>query len=110
MPPDFERKVIALLLALPPGRVTTYGALAEQAGYPRHSRHVGRLLSHLPDGVSVPWFRVLGSGGRISRPGSEQADWQRLLLEEDGVELSAAGKVDLRRYGWPDTHFCSKKL
>ncbi|MEO2217057.1 MGMT family protein [Chromobacterium vaccinii] len=102
MPPEFTRRVLALLAEVPPGRVTTYGTLAELAGYPRHSRHVGKLLGNLPEGVAAPWYRVLGAGGRLSRPGSHHADWQRLQLEEEGVEFNANGKVDLRIFGWPD--------
>ncbi|MBI3144602.1 MAG: MGMT family protein [Pseudogulbenkiania sp.] len=101
MPPEFARAVLALVARIPPGRVSTYGTLANLAGYPRHARHVGRLLGHLPDGVSVPWQRVVGAGGRIARPGTPGADQQRLLLEHEGVELSASGRVDLQRYGWP---------
>ncbi|MEN3030629.1 MGMT family protein [Chromobacterium amazonense] len=100
MPPEFARRVLALLAQVPPGRVTTYGTLAELAGYPRHSRHVGHLLGHLPDGVTAPWHRVVGAGGRLSRPGSEQADWQRLLLEEEGVAFHVNGKVDMRICEW----------
>ncbi|MEN2427285.1 MGMT family protein [Chromobacterium vaccinii] len=102
MSPEFARRVLALLAEVPPGRVTTYGTLAELAGYPRHSRHVGKLLGNLPEGVAPPWYRVLGAGGRLSRPGSHHADWQRLQLEEEGVEFNANGKVDLRIFGWPD--------
>ncbi|MDF0604608.1 MGMT family protein [Neisseriaceae bacterium TC5R-5] len=105
MTADFEKKVIVVLLRLPPGRVSTYGVLAQLAGYPRHARHVGRLLGQLPAGAQLPWFRVLGAGGKVSRPGTEQADWQRVLLEEDGVVLSSSGRVDLRRYGWPEEYF-----
>ncbi|UTH75809.1 MGMT family protein [Chromobacterium sp. IIBBL 290-4] len=102
MPPEFARRVLALLAQVPAGRVITYGELAAQAGFPRHSRHVGRLLGHLPDGVQAPWHRVLGAGGRLSRPGSQHADWQKLLLEEEDVEFNANGKVSLARYGWTD--------
>ncbi|WP_046167567.1 MGMT family protein, partial [Chromobacterium vaccinii] len=56
MPPEFARRVLALLAEVPPGRVTTYGTLAELAGYPRHSRHVGHLLGNLPEGVAAPWY------------------------------------------------------
>ncbi|OHX17956.1 hypothetical protein BI343_10260 [Chromobacterium amazonense] len=101
MPPEFARRVLALLAQVPVGRVVTYGRLAELAGYPRHSRHVGRLLGHLPEGISAPWHRVVGAGGRLSRPGSEQADWQRVLLEEEGVAFHVNGKVDIRICEWP---------
>ena len=105
MPPQFEQAVLALLRAIPAGRVSTYGTLAALAGFPRHARHVGSLLGRLPADAGLPWFRVLGAGGRIARPGSAQADYQRLLLEQDGIELSSSGRVDLFRYGWPSGHF-----
>jgi hypothetical protein len=34
----FERAVLAQLLAIPPGSVSSYGVLAALAGYPRHAR------------------------------------------------------------------------
>ncbi|MDN0074985.1 MGMT family protein [Crenobacter sp. SG2303] len=105
MGPEFDRAVLAILASVPPGRVTTYGTLAELAGYPRHARHVGRLLGHLPDWAVVPWQRVVGSGGHIARPGTPGADYQRLLLDAEGIEVTGNGRVDLRRYGWPDDRF-----
>lgn len=108
MPPDFERKILALLQQLPEGHVTTYGTLAALAGYPRHARHVGKLLGKLPEGVVVPWYRILGSTGHIARPGTPEADWQRVLLEQEGVEISDSGKISLFRYGWPAESFIRK--
>ena len=105
MPPEFAARVLVILQQLPAGRVTTYGALAAQAGYPRHARHVGRLLRELPDHSGLPWFRVINASGRVARPGTPEADWQRLLLEADGIELSANGSINLRHYGWPDGYF-----
>lgn len=101
----FHRAVLAQLLAIPPGQVSTYGTLAALAGYPRHARHVGKLLGNAPEGAGWPWFRVLTSDGRIARPGTPEADYQRLLLEEDGIEVGRNGRVDLHRYGWPASHF-----
>lgn len=100
MSPEFQRAVVAVVAAIPPGRVASYGQLAALAGWPRHARHVGRLLGHLPDGVSLPWWRVVGGDGRLSRPGSPEADYQRLLLEEEGVELDRGGRVAMRRWQW----------
>ena len=62
---------------IPRGRVSTYGAVAKAAGYPRCARHVGRALKQV---AGLPWQRVLGSGGRISLRG-EYAMEQRFLLE-----------------------------
>lgn len=105
MAPEFEHAVLRALRDIPPGRVSTYGTLAALAGYPRHARHVGALLGRLPAELALPWFRVVGSGGRIARPGSEGADYQRLLLQQDGIELDSKGRVDLFRYGWPPQYF-----
>ncbi|MBA4709746.1 MGMT family protein [Aquitalea aquatica] len=101
MSPAFEHAVLQLVGQIPPGRVSSYGVLAQLAGFPRHARHVGKLLGQLPEGHALPWYRVVSSAGSISRPGTEQADWQRVLLEQEGIEFSASGKISLFRYGWP---------
>jgi methylated-DNA-protein-cysteine methyltransferase-like protein len=68
---------------IPRGRVSTYGAVAKAAGYPRCARHVARVLKLVH---GLPWQRVLGSGGRISLRG-ELAMEQRFLLEAEGVRF-----------------------
>src|ERR1019366_3094608 len=78
---------------IPRGRVSTYGAIAAAAGYPRCARHVGRVLQQV-DGL--PWHRVLGSGGRSSMPG-EFALEQRFLLESEGVRFRGK-RVDMRNF------------
>ncbi|MGL6071503.1 MGMT family protein [Craterilacuibacter sp.] len=97
MSPEFSVRVQAIVRAIPAGRVCTYGHIAELAGFPRHARHVGRLLAGMED---VPWQRVVGAGGRIARAGSEAADWQRLLLEHEGVSFCRNGLVDMLQCGW----------
>jgi methylated-DNA-protein-cysteine methyltransferase related protein len=78
---------------IPRGRVSTYGAIAKAAGYPRCARHVGRVLKQV-DGL--PWQRVLGSGGRISLRG-ELALEQRFLLEAEGVRFRGR-RVDMKTF------------
>jgi methylated-DNA-protein-cysteine methyltransferase-like protein len=78
---------------IPRGRVSTYGAVAKAAGYPRCARHVARVLK-LVDGL--PWQRVLGSGGRISLRG-ELAMEQRFLLEAEGVRFRGR-RADLKAF------------
>jgi len=76
-----ERRIIGVLVALQPGEVTTYGEIAETAGYPKHSRLVGRILQ-LTD-VEVPWWRVVNAAGRLV-PGHE-LEQAELLREEDVI-------------------------
>ena len=59
--------IAAAIRRIPRGQVSTYGAVAEAAGYPRCARHVSKVLNQVP---GLPWQRVLGSGGRISLPAS----------------------------------------
>ena len=72
---------------IPRGRVSTYGAIAAAAGYPRCARHVGRVLKRVS---GLPWQRVLGSGGRISLRG-ESALEQRLPASNPKGCASEAG-------------------
>lgn len=74
-----ERRILAVILALQPGEVVSYGDIADVAGYPKQSRLVGRILS--TSSVELPWWRVVNSAGRLV-PGHEREQTE-LLLEED---------------------------
>ena len=85
--------IAATIRKVPRGRVSTYGAIAKAAGYPRCSRHVSRVLNQVS---GLPWQRILGSGGRISLHG-ESAMEQRFLLEAEGVRFKGR-RVDLKEF------------
>jgi methylated-DNA-protein-cysteine methyltransferase-like protein len=92
-------QILAIVATIPRGRVATYGQVAALAGYPRHARHVGRLLGTAPAG-SLPWHRVLAAGGRIALPtGSAARREQVRRLKAEGVKVHQ-GRVDLARYQW----------
>lgn len=98
---DFEASVYALVRRIPRGRVVSYGAIAAILGKPRAARGVGRALRDLPDPEGIPWWRVLNRNGEISIPPIDHARrLQRVLLEGEGVEFDARGRVDWRRFGW----------
>ncbi|MDY6289279.1 MAG: MGMT family protein, partial [Bacteroidales bacterium] len=64
---DSLREVVYEIVAqIPQGRVLTYGAIARLAGYPNHSRLVGRVMRGAPDG-QLPCHRVVG-GARPRGP------------------------------------------
>lgn len=47
---QFRQSVLSIVAQRPRGRVTTYGAIASLAGWPSHSRMVGRTCgSHARD-------------------------------------------------------------
>lgn len=85
------RKVVR---KIPRGKVATYGAVAEAAGFPGNARRVAWALRNT-DGV-LPWHRVLGAGGKILLPKEAGAE-QLLRLQAEGVEFRG-GKVWMERH------------
>ena len=76
-----ERRIIDVLMSLNDGEVTTYGDIAEVAGYPKQSRLVGRIVGHTD--AEVPWWRVVNSNGQL-RSGNPRLQTE-LLAEEDVI-------------------------
>lgn len=95
MSPDrFEPRVIAVLLALVPGEVVTYGEVAAEAGFPGAARAVGNLLRTSEEGL--PWWRVVTSTGRLV-PGHETEHAKRLRAEGVSVEDGRVARPRSRR-------------
>jgi len=96
-------RIYDVVRQIPPGQVATYGQVAELAGLIGQPRLVGYALYRVDMETSdVPWQRVINAKGEIShsrrRHGSDHR--QRTLLEAEGIDFSAQGKIDLKRYRW----------
>jgi len=52
-----------MILSIPPGKVSTYSAVAAAAGYPQYHRAVAHLLRTDPID-QLPWHRVVGAAER----------------------------------------------
>lgn len=73
---------------IPRGRVSTYGDVARQAGLPGRARQAGFALKHMPAGSHLPWYRVVGAGGRIVFPPRSSAyREQARRLRSEGVAV-----------------------
>jgi methylated-DNA-protein-cysteine methyltransferase-like protein len=95
----YER-IYRVVRRIPPGRVATYGQIAEiaKASGPRQ---VGYALHALPAENDVPWHRVVNAQGRISlRSGLGGESFQQALLKAEAVEFDAKGRIDLGRFRW----------
>ncbi len=91
-------RIYSVVRRIPTGRVATYGQVAGLAG---HARQVGYAVSALPDESNVPWHRVINARGAISARGEPGGDLaQRSLLEAEGVQFNADGRISLDRYRW----------
>jgi methylated-DNA-protein-cysteine methyltransferase-like protein len=78
-----DRRILDVIRSLREGEVVTYGDIAADAGYPKLSRLVGRLLALTDD--DLPWWRVVNSAGRLV-PGHEREQSQ--LLRAEGVMVT----------------------
>jgi methylated-DNA-protein-cysteine methyltransferase-like protein len=94
---SYER-IYGVVACIPRGRVATYGQVAEIAGLGRAARQVGYAL-HALGSDEIPWHRVINARGEVSLAG-EVGEIQRQLLEQEGVEVNANGRIDLKRYRW----------
>ena len=104
----FQRRVLEIVRAIPPGSVLTYGQVAALAETPRAARQVGRILYSC--GQSVPWQRVINYYGGLSTYKVGNGELQRVLLEEEGISFRADGTIDLNRYQWRPGIRIIKKL
>ncbi|MBZ4561421.1 DNA methyltransferase [Mycobacterium avium subsp. hominissuis] len=81
-------RVRALVAAIPPGRVATYGDIATVAGL-SSARIVGWIMR--TDSSDLPWHRVITASGR---PARHLRTRQLELLRAEGV-LATDGRIPL---------------
>lgn len=93
-PEEYVEQVLDLVEAVPPGRVTTYGAIAAALGR-FGPRRVGNVMAQ--HGGGVPWWRVVRADGSL--PPSHDDEARQAYLAE-GTPLRPSGAVDLRAAFW----------
>jgi O-6-methylguanine DNA methyltransferase len=94
----FTQRVLSVVRRIPPGRVATYGDVAELAGRPRAARAVGNIMRGCgrPD---VPCHRVIAAGGRLGGYGGREG-MKRSLLAAEGILVSGTRVRELDRVRW----------
>ncbi|MFX0005406.1 MAG: MGMT family protein [Candidatus Hermodarchaeota archaeon] len=85
---------------MPAGKVLTYGFIAKLAGNPKAARQVSWVLHSSSKKYNLPWHRVISSNGNISLKSIEDRQYQKNLLEQEGIKISDGFKVDLENYLW----------
>ena len=77
-----------VIARIPVGTATTYGDVARAAGLPGRARQAGYALRNMPDGMHLPWHRVVGAGGKIAFPARSRSHREQVnLLRSEGVEV-----------------------
>ena len=96
---DFASQVLDVVDSIPPGRVMSYGDIAEYLAAGPGPRQVGRVMAVY--GAAVAWWRVIHSDGTPA-PGHDSVALRHYLAE--GTPLRSARppvRVDMRRARWP---------
>ena len=99
---DFAGRVLDVAEAIPPGRVMSYGDIAEYLGE-GGPRQVGRVMALWGGGVA--WWRVIHADGSLL-DGHERVALAR--YQEEGTPMrpdqhGRPGRVDMRRARWNGT-------
>jgi methylated-DNA-protein-cysteine methyltransferase-like protein len=103
---DFFHRVYEVVMLVPPGRVTTYGALARYLGSPQSARMVGWAMnaSHSHPEF-VPAHRVVNRNGLLT--GKHHFGGPRVmeeLLESEGIRVEEDRILNFRSVLWdPNT-------
>lgn len=79
----FQRRVWAILLTIPYGQTTTYGAIAKKLGKAMSAQAVGQAVGKNPISILIPCHRVVGAKGQLTgyAGGLENKQW--LLRHEE---------------------------
>ncbi|MCX4819232.1 MGMT family protein [Streptomyces sp. NBC_01142] len=100
--PEYAERVLEVAELIPPGRVMTYGDIAEWLG-DGGPRQVGRVMALY--GGAVPWWRVVRSDGALL-PGHELSALEQYRTEGTPLREAARSadghvpRLDMRRARW----------
>lgn len=94
---EFQQRVLLECWRIPRGRVSSYGTLAARSGCPDGARAVGGVMAANPLPLLIPCHRVVRSDGRLGNFGGG-IEMKRTLLQREGIELDAAGRVPERYF------------
>ena len=91
----FSQRVVKLALTIPPGRVSTYGAIARAAGAgPIAAQSITTILGKAWENgeKKIPFHRVVYSDGRIWV--SEERRKERLALyKKEGIQIDKKDRI-----------------
>lgn len=97
---EFASAVLDLAESIPPGRVMSYGDIAEALALGGGPRQVGQVMSLW--GGGVPWWRVVHSDGRLLE-GHEQQALKNYRAERTPLRTGADGRpsrINMREARW----------
>ncbi len=98
---DFFDRVYAVVVQIPAGRVTCYGAIAAYLGTPRSSRAVGYAMNAAHNKPEIPAQRVVNRKGLLTGKHHFQGtNLMAQLLESEGVRIINDQVQDFNEVFW----------
>ena len=83
-----------LATSIPPGRVTTYGIIANAAGGgPMAARSITSILGKAPNPKAIPWHRIVYSNG-TAWFAPEYEKKRRALYKKEGIVVDEKGRIE----------------
>jgi deoxyribonuclease V len=100
-----------LVRQIPPGKLSTYGAVAEALGDRVAARAVGRMMNQNPNADNMPCYKIVHSDGRLGGFGLGIDDKIR-RLKKDSIRVKKGKIVDFDSVFFNDfkTEYPLKKL
>jgi methylated-DNA-[protein]-cysteine S-methyltransferase len=81
-----DQEVYDLVLAIPLGKVSTYGDIANALGHPNSARLIGNILKKNPNPIHVPCHRIVKSNGKLGGY-MYGISMKKQLLREEGIKF-----------------------
>ena len=102
---NFFSRVYQVVVLIPYGRVTSYGAIAGYLGTRGSARMVGWAMNAAHKSVlSIPAHRVVNRNGLLTgKAHFDGADVMRQLLESEGIILQGDQIVNFNEVFWDPT-------
>jgi methylated-DNA-protein-cysteine methyltransferase-like protein len=98
---NFFNDVYDVVRLIPPGRVTTYGAIAKYLGAARSSRMVGWAMNASHTHPDIPAHRVVNRQGLLTGKLMFAYPMQmQELLESEGVRVENDRVLEFERVFW----------
>jgi methylated-DNA-protein-cysteine methyltransferase-like protein len=99
---SFFRKVYDVVVQIPPGRATSYGAIARYLGTGRSARMVGWAMNASHTSLlSIPAHRVVNRNGLLTgKRHFGGSDLMKQLLENEGIKIIDDQIIDFDKVFW----------
>lgn len=98
---DFFLQVFEVAKLIPPGRITSYGAIAAYLSAKSASRMVGWAMNKAHSDSSIPAHRVVNRKGLLTgKMHFSSPDKMEELLRSEGIEVENDQVIDFEKYFW----------